>query len=135
MGSLRFAAWEICIAGGSARGCSSPRHDFGCVGCLRICLHQIYLLGCVHVCVLGSRVCVCGLLWCHTHVVGLCLCFSAKCLCLGVCLCAGPRAQYHSHSLWSLRGSLPPALPPVSALFGAPGLQCCTTIQISSSSP
>lgn len=113
----RFALLEV--AGEVAR----HPHGFGCVGCLRICSHQIYLLGSVHVCVLGSGACVCGLLWCHTHVVGLCLCFSAKCLCLGVCLCAGPRAQYHSHSLWSLRGSLPPALPPVSALFGAPGLQ------------
>lgn len=33
---------------------------------------------------------------------------------------AGPRAQHRSRSLWSLRGSFPPAPPPVSVLLGTP---------------
>lgn len=32
----------------------------------------------------------------------------------------GPRAQHRSRSLWSLRGSFPPAPPPVSVLLGTP---------------
>lgn len=35
----------------------------------------------------------------------------------------GLSAQYHSRSLWSLRGSFPPAPPPVSVLLRTPGLQ------------
>lgn len=124
MGSLSFAVWENCIAGGSVRSCLSPRHDFGCVGPLRVCLHQTYLLRCVCVseCVFFQLF---SLHLCVSNTCGwLMFMFFCKMLVLGcVFVCAGPIAQYHSHSLWSLRGSPPPALPPVSALFGAPGLQ------------
>lgn len=61
-------------------------------------------------------------------LVSVCHACSWLCFCnmraLGcVFVCVRLQAQYPSHSLWSLRGSFPPALPPVSVLLRAPGLQ------------
>lgn len=118
-----FAVWENCVAGGNA-SCSSPQLDFGCVGPLGACLHQTYSI-CSGVCVCYSAPKPASVCHTHTHTCGwLMFMFFREMLVLGcVFVCAGPAAQYRSHSLWSLRGSPPPALPPVSALFGAPGLQ------------
>lgn len=77
---------------------------------------------CVFLC--AANACFCVLL-CVTHVVGLCLhffLFFFNMSVLGcVFVCDGLRAQYRSWSLWSLRGSFSPALPPVSVLVWAPG--------------
>lgn len=64
-------------------------------------------------------------LWSYVSRMWLaCFCVFCSMRVLGcVFVHIGLSAQYHSRSLWSLRGSFPPAPPPVSVLLRTPGLQ------------
>lgn len=91
-----------------------------------------------HLCTIS---CYCGLLYArarykHTHILAFVMHLAVFCkrlMLVWMFVCIRLGAQYPSHSLWSLRGSFPPALPPVSVLVRPQGYNDCRTFQICSS--
>lgn len=99
-----------------------------------VCIRHIFSGEYAYVCVFEA--CICALLRCHTHVVGLCLCFSPECLCLGVCLCVlGPEPSIILTPSGLCVGLFHQHYHLLVLYSGPQGYNDCTTIQISSSSP
>lgn len=69
---------------------------------------SVFLFALLSLCYHVTRICVFFLFFCDMRVLGR------------VFVCVRLGAQYPSSSLWSLRGSFPPAVPPVSVLLGGP---------------
>lgn len=111
-----------------------------CVCFSYICCNMeiyIYYFSLCYLCLKLVWLCVMDVVGCiFIKYMYACVCVRA-CVCVCVCVfaCVRLRAQYPSHSLWSLRGSFPPALPPVSVLLRPQGYNDCRTLQICSSSP